>query len=87
MPFLFALFIDRDEAVKNIVPTDIQRKHREEREAVIIDALQSSRHHLASADKHFVSVIRDRGTRDEFVQSLERAHTILVDLGVEVMAS
>ena len=73
--------------MKNIEPTDIQRKHREEREAVIIDALQSSRHHLAIADKHFVSVIRDRGTQDEFVQSLERAHKILVDLGIEPVAS
>ena len=73
--------------MRSIAPTDIQRKYRQEREAVVIDALQSSRHHLSSAHKHFGSVIHDRGARDEFVQSLERAHNILVDLGVEPTAS
>ena len=81
--FVCTLFIDQDEAVRNIAPTDIQRKHRQEREAVVDEALRSSRHHLVSAHKHFGSVIHDQGLRDEFVRSIERAHEILGDLGVE----
>ena len=63
-----------------ITPNNIQRKHRQEREAVVNDELQSSHCHLVNADKHFDRAIHDRRLRDEFDQSLKRAQEILSDL-------
>ena len=63
-----------------ITPNNIQRKHRQEREAVVDDELQSSQCHLVNADKHFERAIHDRRMRNEFAQLLKRAQEILSDL-------
>ncbi len=74
------LFCDNKEEVITITPNKIQKKHRQEREAVVHDELQGSFCHLVNADKHFERAIHDRRLRDEFVQSLKRAQEILSDL-------
>lgn len=75
--------IDEKEAVRKITPNEIQRRHRQEREAVVDEALQSSSHHLVRAHSHFESAIQDPNARYAFIKAIERAHEVLADIDGE----
>ena len=62
---------------------EIQRKHLNEREAVVDDALYSSANHLNRARNSFSTVIQDSGLRDEFTEAVEQAQQVIVRLGFE----
>ncbi len=62
---------------------EIQRKHLNEREAVVDDALYSSVNHLNRARNHFSAAIQDRSLRDEFTEAVEQAQQVIARLGFE----
>jgi len=64
-------------------PNNIQRKHFQERDAVVEEALHTSFEHLVRAHNHFGAVITDRGLQDEFTAGVDRAQQVLAKLGVE----
>ncbi len=62
---------------------EIQRKHREETEAVVDDALYDSMDHLMKACNYFEAVNHDRGMKDEFAKGVAQAQQVLLKLGIE----
>ncbi|HEB12483.1 MAG TPA: hypothetical protein ENI11_02275 [Actinobacteria bacterium] len=64
-------------------PNEIQRKHLNEREAVVDDALYSSVNHLNRARNNFSAAIQDRQLRDEFTEAVEQAQQVIARLGFE----
>lgn len=62
---------------------EIQRKHRNEREAVVDDALYTSVNHLNRARNNFSAAIQDRGLQDEFTAAVEQAQKVIARLGFE----
>lgn len=65
------------------MPTEVQRKHRREREAVIDDALHTSLDHLEQAYNHFGTAINSSDLRTRFDAGLGSAREVLRNLGVE----
>ena len=62
---------------------EIQKKHLDEREAVVDDALYSSVNHLNRARNSFSAAIQDSGLRDEFTDAVEQAQQVIARLGFE----
>lgn len=65
------------------LPSKIQQKHFQEREAVVDEALNSSLIHLVRAHNQFGAAIKDRGLQDEFASGIDQAQQVLAKLGVE----
>lgn len=68
-------------------PNEIQRKHQEEREAVVDEALHVALSHLDSACDRFGIVIQDKTLQIEFERGVKKAKQVLVRLGVGNHAS
>ncbi len=62
---------------------DIQRKHREENDLIIEDALSASLNHLHDAHNRFGATIQDPDLNAEFTQGIDKAEKVLAKLGIE----
>jgi hypothetical protein len=62
---------------------EIERKHFEERDAIIDEALDLSMKLLVRAQNKFGAAIQDRELQNEFAEGIGKAQDVLIKLGVE----
>lgn len=66
-----------------MAPNEIERRHLNEREAIVDEALHESMKYLIRANNQFGAAIQDRDLQNEFAQGIGQAQNVLLKLGLE----